>query len=138
MTRSPYSTERTLPVLALVAHDEKKDTLTDFCVRHRQALEGWELIATSSTGEQVSEATNLPVQCYLSGPEGGDAQIAARVALGEVAAVIFLVDPLNAHPHDPDIQTLQRVCNVHNVPIATNVATAELIVQPKTINEAVT
>jgi methylglyoxal synthase len=129
------STDATPSVLALVAHEEKKDTLTDFCVRHRQELEGWELIATGSTGKRISESTGLPVQCYLSGPNGGDAQIAARVAIGEVAAVIFLVDPLTAQPHEPDIQTLQRVCNVHNVPIATNLATAELIVQPKTINE---
>jgi methylglyoxal synthase len=135
MMTAPGSTERTSPILALVAHDQKKDTLTNFCVQHRQALEGWELIATGSTGKRISEAIGLPVLCYLSGPKGGDAQIAARVALGEVAAVIFLVDPLNAHPHDPDIQTLQRVCNVHNVPIATNVATAELIVRRKTINE---
>ena len=132
------SAEHTPPVLALVAHDGKKDMLTEFCVQHRQALEGWELIATGSTGKGISEATGLPVQCYLSGPQGRDAQIAARVALGEVAAVIFLVDPLNTPPHDPDIQTLQRVCNVHNVPIATNVATAELIVEPTTINESVT
>ena len=68
---------------------------------------------------------------------GGDAQIAARVALGEVGAVLFIVDPLSAHPHEPDIQTLQRVCNVHNVPIATNLATAELIVQHKTIDATV-
>jgi methylglyoxal synthase len=66
---------------------------------------------------------------YLSGPLGGDAQIAARVALGEVAAVIFIVDPLYAHPHDPDIQGLLRVCNVHNVPLATNLATAELVLE---------
>jgi methylglyoxal synthase len=95
-------------------------------------------ITLGSTGKRISEVTGLRVQCYLSGPEGGDAQIAARVALGEVAAVIFLVDPLTAQPHDPDIQTLQRVCNVHNVPIATNLATAELIVQPKTINQSTT
>ena len=126
---NPGSTELMSPILALVAHHEKKDTLTNFCVRHRQVLEGWELIATGSTGEQVSEATGLPVQCYLSGPEGGDAQIAARVALGEVAAVIFLVDPLYAHPHEPDIQGLLRVCNVHNVPVATNLATAEVVLQ---------
>jgi methylglyoxal synthase len=135
---TPDLAERMSPVLALVTHDEKKDTLTDFCVQHRRALEGWELIATGSTGKRISEATGLPIECYLSGPQGGDAHIAARVALGEVAAVIFLVDPLNAHPHDPDIQTLQRVCNVHNVPTSTNVATAELIVQPTTINESIT
>ncbi len=131
------STDRTRSVLALVAHDEKKDALTDFCVRHRQALEVWDLIGTGSTAQRISEATELPVQGYLSGPEGGDAQIAARVALGEVGAVIFLLDPLSAHPHDPDIETLQRICNVHNVPLATNLAGAELIIQPKSINEQV-
>ncbi|HSH83243.1 MAG TPA: methylglyoxal synthase [Herpetosiphonaceae bacterium] len=127
------SPDRKPPVLALVAHDEKKDALTDFCVQHREALVDWELIATGTTSKRINAATGLPVQAYLSGPDGGDAQIAARVAEGNVAAVIFLIDPLNSHPHDPDIQTLQRVCNVHDVPLATNLSTAELIVQPKTI-----
>ena len=127
--------ERRPRVLALVAHDEKKKALVTFCQQNREALEGWELIATGTTGESVAKATGLPVQCYLSGPKGGDAQIAARVASGEIGGVIFIVDPLNAHPHDPDIQTLQRVCNVHDVPIATNIATAELIVQHKTLRE---
>lgn len=136
MSTSP-SNDRKRSVLGLVAHDEKKDALTDFCVRHREVLEAWELIGTGSTAKRISDATGLPVQGYLSGPEGGDAQIAARVALGEVGAVIFLLDPLSAHPHDPDIETLQRVCNVHNVPIATNLAAAELIIQPTTINEQV-
>ena len=136
MSTSPPNDKKS-PVLALVAHDEKKDELVDFCVQHRQFLDAWELIATGTTAKRISEATGLPVEAYLSGPQGGDAQIAARVALGEVGAVIFLLDPLSAHPHDPDIQTLQRVCNVHNVPIATNLAAAELIVQPKTINEHV-
>jgi methylglyoxal synthase len=122
-------------VLALIAHDEKKDELTQFCVEHRQELQDWKLIGTGTTAEQVGEATGLPVEELLSGPKGGDAQIAAQVAVGEVAAVIFLVDPLSAHPHDPDIQTLQRVCNVHNVPIATNLASAELIIRPETIDE---
>ena len=129
--------DQKVPALALVAHDEKKDELVDFCVQHRQFLEAWALIATGTTAERISEATGLPVQAYLSGPLGGDAQIAARVAEGEVGAVIFLLDPLSAHPHDPDIQTLQRICNVHNIPLATNRAAAELIVQPKTINEHV-
>jgi methylglyoxal synthase len=127
--------ERKPPVLALIAHDAKKESLVTFCVRHRAALEGWELIATGTTGERITEATGLPVQRYLSGPQGGDAQIGARVANGEVAAVLFIVDPLSAQPHDPDIQTLHRLCNVHDIPIATNLATAELIVQPKTIHE---
>ncbi len=129
--------DQQVPVLALVAHDEKKDQLVDFCVQHRQFLQAWELVATGTTAKRISDATGLSVEACLSGPQGGDAQIAARVAEGEVGAVIFLLDPLSAHPHDPDIQTLQRVCNVHNVPIATNLAAAELIVQPKTINEHV-
>ena len=136
MCTSP-SPDHQSPVLALVAHDEKKDELVDFCVQHRTFLEAWELIATGTTAQRIGEATGLPVEACLSGPQGGDAQIAARVAMGEVGAVIFLLDPLSAHPHDPDIQTLQRVCNVHNVAIATNLAAAELIVQPKTINEQV-
>ena len=130
---NPAAPDPKPPVLALVAHDEKKDALTEFCVQHRQTLADWELIATGTTSQRISAATGLSVQAYLSGPDGGDAQIAGLVAEGKVAAVIFLVDPLNAHPHDPDIQTLQRVCNVHDVPLATNLSTAELIVQPKTI-----
>lgn len=120
-------------VMALIAHDTKKDALVEFCVRNRSALEGWQLIATGTTGKRVGDATGLPVHGYLSGPLGGDAQIAARIAEGGVGAVIFVVDPLNAHPHDPDIRTLHRVCNVHDVPLATNIATAELIVQRKTV-----
>jgi len=135
--RNPTAKERSRPVMALIAHDEKKDALTEFCVRHRDALANWELIATGTTGQRIADATGLPVQRLLSGPLGGDAQIAARVAQGEVGVVIFIVDPLNAHPHDPDIQTLQRACNVHNVPIATNLATAELILRPRTVDEQV-
>ena len=127
--------EQTRAVLALIAHDEKKDTLTDFCVRHRDVLAAWDLIGTGTSAERISAATGLPVEGYLSGPQGGDAQIAAHVAEGKIAAVIFLLDPLSAHPHDPDIETLQRICNVHNVPIATNLAVAELIIQPKSIND---
>ncbi|WP_029214886.1 methylglyoxal synthase [Kallotenue papyrolyticum] len=114
--------------LALIAHDRKKDDLVAFCLRHQETLRHFELIATGTTGSRIQAATGLPVHRYLSGPLGGDAQIAARVALGEVEAVIFLVDPLYAHPHEPDIQGLLRVCNVHNVPLATNLATAELLV----------
>lgn len=132
------STERKLPpVMALIAHDQKKEALTAFCLRHREMLSRWELLATGTTGKQISAATGLPVRLLLSGPLGGDVQIAARVAEGGVGAVIFIVDPLNAHPHDPDIQGLQRICNVHDVPLATNLATAELIVQHKTVEQTV-
>ena len=114
-------------VIALIAHDRQKDDLQAFCVQHRSELERFDLIATGTTGQRIAEATGLPVHRYLSGPLGGDAQIAARIAQHEVRAVIFLVDPLYAHPHEPDIQGLLRVCNVHNVPLATNLATAELV-----------
>ena len=114
-------------VIALIAHDRQKDDLQAFCVQHRAELERFDLIATGTTGQRIAEATGLPVHRYLSGPLGGDAQIAARIAQHEVHAVIFLVDPLYAHPHEPDIQGLLRVCNVHNVPLATNLATAELV-----------
>jgi methylglyoxal synthase len=114
-------------IIALIAHDRQKDDIQAFCVRHKEILQHFDLIATGTTGQRIIEATGLPVLRYLSGPLGGDAQIAARVAQNEVAAVVFLVDPLFAHPHEPDIQSLLRVCNVHNVPLATNVATADLI-----------
>lgn len=115
--------------IALIAHDGKKDDMVRFAQAHRQQLGRFDLIATGTTGERVQRATGLDVQRMLSGPYGGDAQIAARVAEGEVRAVIFLVDPLYAHPHEPDIQGLQRICNVYNVPLATNVAAASLIIQ---------
>ena len=129
------SNEKKRQLLALIAHDEKKEALIEFCVRHKEVLEAWALIGTGTSAEEVSEATGLPVEALLSGPDGGDVQIAAKVAVGEVGAVIFLIDPLSAHPHDPDIETLLRLCNVHNVPIATNLAAAELIIQPKSIDK---
>ena len=117
-----------MTTLALIAHDEKKNELVDFCVKHREKLAKLKLIATGTTGARIAKATGLEVECLLSGPLGGDAQIAARAATGHVNAVAFLVDPLSAHPHEPDIQGLLRVCNVHNVPLATNIATIELVV----------
>jgi methylglyoxal synthase len=115
--------------IALIAHDQKKKDLIDFCEKHKERFEQFSLIATGTTGKQIQDATGLAIACVLSGPMGGDAQIAARVAVGEIMAVIFLVDPLYAHPHEPDIQGLLRVCNVHNVPLATNVASADLIIR---------
>ncbi len=118
-----------MTTLALIAHDRKKDDMVAFAEAHRVQLTGYRLIATGTTGQRISEATGLPVERMFSGPLGGDAQIAARVAEGQVSAVIFLVDPLYAHPHEPDIQGLLRVCNVYNVPLATNLATAEFILK---------
>ncbi len=114
--------------LAMIAHDGKKADMVAFATYNREKLKDYNLIATGSTGKLLQEKVGLEVERLQSGPYGGDAQIAARVAEGKVDGVFFLVDPLDKHPHDPDIQTLLRACNVHNVPIATNVATADLII----------
>jgi len=115
-------------VLALIAHDGKKAAMIDFATRNRDKLARFDLVATATTAQLLSEKVGLEIKPYLSGPHGGDVQIAARVANGEIHAVFFLVDPLDKHPHEPDIQAIQRVCNVHNVPMATNCATAHLMI----------
>lgn len=116
-----------MATIALIAHDGKKDAMVAFAQAHCDLLAHFQLIATGTTASRIEEATDLSVEAMLSGPMGGDAQIAARIAEGIVQLVIFLVDPLYAHPHEPDIQGLLRVCNVYNVPLATNVATATLL-----------
>jgi methylglyoxal synthase len=114
-------------LIALIAHDGRKADMVAFATYNRERLGRFRLVATSTTGRLLEEKVGLPVTRLLSGPMGGDAQIAALVAEEKVRAVIFLVDPLSAHPHDPDIRTILRVCNVHNVPLATNVASADLM-----------
>ena len=113
--------------LALISHDGKKADMVAFVKDHHKRLSGFELVATNTTGKLIEEKSNLPVKRLLSGPYGGDAQIAAMVAEGRISAVFFFLDPLGKHPHDPDIQGLLRICNVHNVPLATNLATAVLL-----------
>jgi len=115
-------------VLALIAHDGKKADMVAFATFNREKLARYRLVATATTGRLLREKVGLEVESCLSGPLGGDVQIAARVADGAIDAVFFLVDPLDKHPHDPDIQAVQRVCNVHDVPLATNVATANLVI----------
>ncbi|MFN7209783.1 MAG: methylglyoxal synthase [Aggregatilineales bacterium] len=119
--------------IALIAHDGKKADMIAFALQNRERLSRYRLVATATTGKLISEKCGLPIQCMLSGPQGGDAQIAALVAVGQVAAVFFFVDPLAAQAHDPDIQSLLRICNVHNVPLATNAATATYIISEKTL-----
>ena len=102
--------------------------MVGFVKDHVQRLSSFDLVATNTTGQLIHEKTGLPVTCVLSGPYGGDAQIASMVAEGRISAVFFFVDPLGKHPHDPDIQSLLRICNVHNVPLATNIATAVLLI----------
>ena len=112
--------------LALIAHDGRKADLIAWATYNRERLSGFNLVATATTGTLLRDKVGLKVESVLSGPMGGDAQIAAMVAEGRIRAVFFFVDPLSAHPHDPDIQTVMRVCNVHSVPIATNVTGADL------------
>lgn len=122
------SEEKPRKTLALISHDGKKADMVAFVMEHKPVLEQYNLIATNTTGGLIADKTGLPVQRMLSGPIGGDAQIAAQIAEGKIEAVFFFVDPLGKHPHDPDIQGLLRICNVHNVPLATNAATAEFII----------
>jgi methylglyoxal synthase len=117
-----------MPRLAIVAHDGKKADLVAFATFNRDQLADFQLVATSSTGRLLSDKVGLEVECLESGPVGGDVQIANRVVEGAIDAVVFMVDPLDKHPHEPDIQTLLRICNVCNVPLATNSATADALI----------
>jgi methylglyoxal synthase len=119
--------------LALIAHDGKKADMVAFALSHRAVLARYHLMATHSTGELIRSKCGLEVTLMLSGPHGGDAQIAAQVAEGKIEAVFFFVDPLTSQPHDPDIQGLLRICNVHNVPLATNTATADFIISTRAL-----
>src|SRR6202171_2667550 len=116
------------PRLAIIAHDGKKADLVAFATFNRRGLEGCDLMATGTTGTLLVEKVGLRVERVESGPIGGDVQIASRIVDGQVDAVVFVVDPLDKHPHDPDIQTLLRICNVRNVPLATNIATADMLI----------
>jgi methylglyoxal synthase len=118
-----------MKTIALIAHDRKKQEMLDFVAGHRAQLAECRLIATATTGGLVSRETGLDVKAYLSGPMGGDLQIGALIACGAVDAVVFLRDPLTAQPHEPDITALLRVCDVHNVPVATNEASAVLLLK---------
>lgn len=111
--------------IAIIAHDGKKPEMVAFVLQNKSRLSGCRLVATGTTGGHVERA-GFEVERLLSGPRGGDAQIAAMVATGQLDMVIFFRDPLDKHPHEPDVQMLMRVCDVHNVPLATNPAAAEL------------
>jgi len=115
--------------IALIAHDAKKDKMVEFAIAYEDILKDHNLYATGTTGQKIMEATNLKVQRFQSGPLGGDQQIGAMVASETMDLVIFLRDPLTAQPHEPDINALLRVCDVHNVPLATNLATAEVLIK---------
>ena len=114
--------------IAIIAHDGKKADMVAFLRKNKVQLESVELVATGTTGGHVMKV-GLNVMPLLSGPLGGDAQIAAMVAEKKLDAVIFFRDPLDKHPHEPDVQMLMRLCDVHNVPLATNPATAQLLIE---------
>lgn len=112
--------------IALISHDGKKPEMVNFVLKNKEILQKGKLIATGTTGSHL-ESAGFEVTKMLSGPKGGDAQIAALLAVGELEMVIFFRDPLDKHPHEPDVQMLMRLCDVHNVPLATNPATAQLM-----------
>lgn len=116
-------------LLALIAHDGKKEEMAEFATEYRSFLRAFPLIATASTGRLLRERVGLDVVCLRHGPEGGDVQIASRVIDGQILGVFFFVEELDVHPHDPDIKTLMRACNIVNIPLATNPATARLILE---------
>jgi len=115
-------------MIALIAHDRKKDDMLAFVRRHVDFFRTRRLVATGNTGGMLHDKLELEIERVEHGPYGGDLIIGARVATGEVKAILFFRDPLTAQPHEPDVSALMRVCDVHNTPLATNVGTAEAIV----------
>lgn len=114
--------------IALIAHDTKKELMVQFCIAYCGVLSKHNLCATGTTGKMVAEVTGLNVQCYLSGSQGGDQQIAARISCNEIDLLLFFRDPISVNPHEPNDMNLLRLCDVHNIPVATNIATAEALI----------
>lgn len=114
--------------IALIAHDKKKELMIEFCIAYSGILAKHNLVATGTTASLVSDATGLKIQKFLTGPQGGDQQIGARIAYNEIDLLLFFRDPLTPLPHEPEIQSLLKLCDIHNIPVATNVATAEVLI----------
>ncbi len=114
--------------LALIAHDQKKAEMVSWAMKNKESLSRFNLCGTGTTAKLVADATGLEVKRYLSGPLGGDQQIGAKIAEGEIDSVVFFWDPLNAQPHDPDVKALLRIAVVYDIPIATNTATANYVI----------
>lgn len=114
--------------IALIAHDKKKELMIEFCIAYSAILRKHTLCATATTGSMVMDATDLDVKLFLSGPQGGDQQIGARIAYNEIDLVLFFRDPLTAGVQEPDVSALFRLCDMNNVPLATNIATAEVLI----------
>jgi methylglyoxal synthase len=114
--------------IAVIAHDGKKADMVAFIMKRLDFFRQVDVVATGTTGKHIEHA-GLDVDCLKSGPFGGDAQIASMIADGEISAVIFFIDPLDVHPHQVDVNMLLRICNVYNVPLATNYMTASYIIR---------
>ena len=114
--------------IAIIAHDAKKELMVQFCIAYCGILSKHNLIATGSTGKIVSEATGLDITCFLSGYQGGSQQIASRIGCDEIDLLLMFRDPLNPKAGEPDERSLLRLCDVHNIPVATNIATAEMLI----------
>ena len=113
--------------IALIAHDNKKAAIVNWALKNKGTLEKFELCGSATTAKLIAEATDLKVKRYLSGPLGGDQQIGAKVAEKKIDMVIFFWDPLESQPHDPDVKALLRIAVVYDIPIATNRATANMM-----------
>ena len=114
--------------IALIAHDSRKELMTQFCTAYVRILSQNELVATGVTGKVVRDATSLPVRCLYPGGRGGAEQISSMIAGGEVDMLLFFRDPVNAHPDEPNAVNLLRICDMHTIPVATNIATAEVLI----------
>ncbi len=114
--------------IGLIAHDSKKTLMQNFCIAYRGILSRHSLYATGTTGRLIEEVTNLSVHKYLAGPLGGKQQLGAQIAQNDIDALIFLRDPTDAKPHEPDVNDVIKLCDMHNIPMASNLTTAELIV----------
>ena len=115
--------------IGLIAHDAKKKLMQNFCIAYRGILSKNELYATGTTGRLIEEVANLNVHKYLAGHLGGGQQLAAQIEHNEIDLVIFLRDALSAKSHEPDVNNVVRLCDMHNIPLATNLATAELLIK---------
>ena len=114
--------------IALIAHDPKKELMVQFCIAYSGILSQHNLCATGTTGKLVAEATGLRIFRFLSGSQGGAQQIASRISYNEIDLLLFLRDPLTMKPNEPDDANLIRLCDVHSIPVATNIATAEVLI----------
>lgn len=121
--------------IALVAHDGKKKELVERCDKNKDVLKGHFLCGTGTTARLIADKTGLPVRAYNSGPLGGDQQIGAKIVEGQVDFMIFLWDPLEAQPHDPDVKALLRIAVVYDIPVANNLATADFMLNSKFMTE---